>query len=165
MTRVNESLAQMHESYLFSEVAKRAAAFSRESEGRLLRLGIGDVTRPVAPCCVAAMKRAADEMGEAATFRGYPPGTGEPFVKRAILRTEYGRSRRIQSRFGQEPHLRARGPAHRGRGRSPRHGLRPQEGHLYEYRSRCGPDRFRRFDDGQAVFRDDAPAAGRNSHR
>ena len=89
MTRVNESLAQMHESYLFSEVAKRAAAFSRESEGRLLRLGIGDVTRPVAPCCVAAMKRAADEMGEAATFRGYPPGTGEPFLKRAILRTEY----------------------------------------------------------------------------
>ncbi len=89
MARVNESLAQMHESYLFSEVAKRAAAFSRESEGRLLRLGIGDVTRPVAPCCVAAMKRAADEMGEAATFRGYPPGTGEPFLKRAILRAEY----------------------------------------------------------------------------
>ena len=89
MARVNESLAQMHESYLFSEVAKRAAAFSRESEGRLLWLGIGDVTRPVAPCCVAAMKRAADEMGEAATFRGYPPGTGEPFLKRAILRAEY----------------------------------------------------------------------------
>ena len=89
MARVNESLAQMHESYLFSEVAKRAAAFSRDSEGRLLRLGIGDVTRPVAPCCVAAMKRAADEMGEAATFRGYPPGTGEPFLKRAILRAEY----------------------------------------------------------------------------
>ena len=89
MARVNESLAQMHESYLFSEVAKRVAAFSRESEGRLLRLGIGDVTRPVAPCCVAAMKRAADEMGEAATFRGYPPGTGEPFLKRTILRAEY----------------------------------------------------------------------------
>ncbi len=89
MARVNESLAQMHESYLFSEVAKRVAAFSRESEGRLLRLGIGDVTRPVAPCCVTAMKRAADEMGEAATFRGYPPGTGEPFLKRAILRAEY----------------------------------------------------------------------------
>ena len=89
MARVNESLAQMHESYLFSEVAKRAAAFSRESEGRLLRLGIGDVTLPVAPCCVAAMKRAADEMGEVATFRGYPPGTGEPFLKRAILHAEY----------------------------------------------------------------------------
>ena len=89
MARVNESLAQMHESYLFSEVAKRTAAFLRESQGRLLRLGIGDVTRPVAPCCVAAMKRAAEEMGEADTFRGYPPGTGEPFLKRAILRAQY----------------------------------------------------------------------------
>ena len=89
MARVNESLAQMHESYLFSEVAKRVAAFSKGSEGRLLRLGIGDVTRPVASCCVAAMKRAAGEMGDAAAFRGYPPGTGEPFLKRAILRAEY----------------------------------------------------------------------------
>ena len=79
MAKVNGHLAQMHESYLFSEVAKRAAAFSAECpERRLLRLGVGDVTRPIAPCCVEAMKRAADEMGGAATFRGYPPGTGEP---------------------------------------------------------------------------------------
>lgn len=90
MAKVNGHLAQMHESYLFSEVAKRAAAFSAECpERRLLRLGVGDVTRPIAPCCVEAMKRAADEMGGAATFRGYPPGTGEPFLKRAILLAEY----------------------------------------------------------------------------
>ena len=90
MAKVNGHLAQMHESYLFSEVAKRAAAFSAECpERRLLRLGVGDVTRPIAPCCVEAMKRAADEMGGAATFRVYPPGTGEPFLKRTILLAEY----------------------------------------------------------------------------
>ncbi len=90
MAKVNEQLAQMHESYLFSEVAKRVAAFSAECPGgRLLRLGVGDVTRPIAPCCVEALKRAAAEMGEAETFHGYPPGTGEPFLKRAILLAEY----------------------------------------------------------------------------
>lgn len=90
MAKVNERLAQMHESYLFSEVAKRAAAFSAEfPEGRLLHLGVGDVTRPIAPCCVEALKHAAEEMGDVATFRGYPPGTGEPFLKRAILLAEY----------------------------------------------------------------------------
>ncbi|GHU82447.1 LL-diaminopimelate aminotransferase [Clostridia bacterium] len=90
MATVNAHLAALHASYLFSEIGSRTAAFSQENpRKRLLRLGIGDVTRPLAPAVVDALIQAAGEMGRAETFRGYAPSGGYPFLIDAILRTEY----------------------------------------------------------------------------
>lgn len=90
MGAVNAHLGALHGSYLFSEIGRRVASFSQENQGsRLLRLGIGDVTRPIAPAVVMAMREAAAEMGRADTFRGYAPANGYPFLIDAILQTEY----------------------------------------------------------------------------
>ena len=90
MSFVNARLAALHESYLFSEISRRMAAFSRENpETRMLRLGIGDVTRPLAPAVVEALCRAGLEMGDPSAFRGYAPSQGYPFLIDAILRREY----------------------------------------------------------------------------
>lgn len=90
MATVNAHLASLHGSYLFSEIGRRVATFSQENpQKRLLRLGIGDVTRPLSPAVVRALEAAAAEMGGAETFRGYAPSAGYPFLINAILQTEY----------------------------------------------------------------------------
>ncbi|MCL1964891.1 MAG: LL-diaminopimelate aminotransferase [Firmicutes bacterium] len=90
MSFINPHLISLNENYLFAEIARRAEAFSQENPGvRLLRLGIGDVTLPLAPAVVDALSRAAVEMGSADTFRGYAPYQGYPFLIDAILKTEY----------------------------------------------------------------------------
>ncbi len=90
MGTVNARLTALHGSYLFSEIGRRVAAFSQENpQRRLLRMGIGDVTRPIASAVVEALERAAAEMGRAETFRGYAPANGYPFLIDAILRAEY----------------------------------------------------------------------------
>ncbi len=72
--QLNRNFLRLKNSYLFSAVAERTAAYRKaHPERRLIRLSIGDVTRPLAPAVVAAMKRAADEMGRSETFRGYAP--------------------------------------------------------------------------------------------
>ncbi|MDR1599928.1 MAG: LL-diaminopimelate aminotransferase [Oscillospiraceae bacterium] len=82
----------MPSSYLFSEIARRVASF-QENHGadgpRVIRMGIGDVTRPLPRACVEAMKSAADEQLSAATFRGYPPDGGYDFLRNAIAGHEY----------------------------------------------------------------------------
>ena len=83
--KVNENFFNVKKNYLFSEIAKRVNAYSAEHpDAKIVRLGIGDVTLPLSPVVVEAMKKAADEMGNAATFRGYAPEYGYDFLREAI---------------------------------------------------------------------------------
>ncbi len=76
--------------YLFSEIGKRAAAFQKANpDAKIIRMGIGDVTRPLVPAVIAAMHKAVDEMGVAETFRGYGPDYGYAFLREAILKRDY----------------------------------------------------------------------------
>lgn len=90
MTRLNENYLKLPGSYLFSEIAKRVAAFKDAHPGeQVISLGIGDVSRPLVPAVVAALHRASDEMGAAETFRGYGPEQGYLFLREAILKHDY----------------------------------------------------------------------------
>lgn len=90
MTRLNENYLKLPGSYLFSEIAKRVAAFKEAHPGeQVISLGIGDVSRPLVPAVVAALHQASDEMGVAETFRGYGPEQGYLFLREAILKHDY----------------------------------------------------------------------------
>ncbi|GHU66000.1 LL-diaminopimelate aminotransferase [Clostridia bacterium] len=89
---LNSYAIEMPSSYLFSEIGKRVAAFRElhESDGsRIIRMGIGDVTRPLPKACIDSMQKAAAEQSEASTFRGYPPEAGYDFLRKAIAEHEY----------------------------------------------------------------------------
>ncbi|MDR1263348.1 MAG: LL-diaminopimelate aminotransferase [Oscillospiraceae bacterium] len=91
---LNSHALEMPSSYLFSEIGKRVSAFQEKHEAdgpRIIRMGIGDVTRPLPGACVEAMRKAADEQADAATFQGYPPGEGYDFLRGAIAEHEYKR--------------------------------------------------------------------------
>ncbi len=91
MARVNDHYLELKSSYLFSDIAKRIAAFGERYPGaRLIRLGIGDVTRPLPPAVVRALHEAVDEMARAESFRGYGPETGYPFLTELIAAHDYG---------------------------------------------------------------------------
>ena len=90
MAKVNENFQKLPGSYLFSEIARRVTAYSgAHPDAKLIRLGIGDVTRPLAPHVVEAMHKAVEEMGQAATFRGYGPEQGYDFLREAIVANDY----------------------------------------------------------------------------
>lgn len=81
----NINYAQLKESYLFSEIAKRVNEYSKENpDKKIIRMGIGDVTLPLCDCVVEAMKNAADEMGKKDSFRGYGPEQGYGFLREKI---------------------------------------------------------------------------------
>ena len=83
--KINSNFKNIKETYLFSEIASRVRKYQAENpEKTLIRLGIGDVTLPLAPVVVDAMTTAANEMGKQETFRGYPPESGYEFLKQAI---------------------------------------------------------------------------------
>ena len=90
MAHINAHFLDLPGSYLFSEVARRVAAYTTaHPEQRIIRLGIGDVTRPLAPTVVAALNAAVAEQATAQGFRGYGPEQGHAFLRQAIVRTEY----------------------------------------------------------------------------
>lgn len=90
MLKINENYSKLPGSYLFAEIARRTAAYTGANpDKKLIKLGIGDVTRPLAPAVVEAMKKAAAEMGEAETFMGYGPYEGYDFLRSAIVENEY----------------------------------------------------------------------------
>ncbi|MEG0740863.1 MAG: LL-diaminopimelate aminotransferase [Clostridia bacterium] len=90
MLKVNPNYEKLPGSYLFAEIARRIKAYAAENpQADLIRLGIGDVTRPLAPAVVEAMEKAAREMGHAETFRGYGPDYGYDFLVNAIIEHEY----------------------------------------------------------------------------
>lgn len=86
MVLVNEQFLALPESYLFSEVAAKVAAFKAgHPEAEVIRLGIGDVTRPLTPAVIRALHAAVDEMAIGSTFRGYGPEQGYEFLRQAIV--------------------------------------------------------------------------------
>ncbi len=90
MVKVNENFVKLPASYLFVEIDNRVKAFQKKHpEKEILRLGIGDVTRPLVGPVVDAMKRATDEMGCAETFRGYGPENGYAFLRETIAENDY----------------------------------------------------------------------------
>lgn len=88
--QINENFLKIENSYLFSTIGKKVKAYQEaHPDNQIIRLGIGDVTRPLAPACIAAMHKAVDEMADAATFQGYPPEYGQDFLLEAILENDY----------------------------------------------------------------------------
>lgn len=83
--KINENYARLEESYLFSKINRITAKYQEENpDKKIIRLGIGDVTRPLCPSAVRAMKNAAEELGHAETFRGYGPEQGYDFLRTKI---------------------------------------------------------------------------------
>jgi LL-diaminopimelate aminotransferase len=90
MIRINENYPKLKASYLFSDIAKRVAAYSQAHPDKsIIRLGIGDVTEPLPPVCIAALHAATDEMANRATFKGYGPEQGYAFLREAIAQHDY----------------------------------------------------------------------------
>ncbi|MEA4955570.1 MAG: LL-diaminopimelate aminotransferase [Pseudoflavonifractor sp.] len=90
MAHINENFLKLPGSYLFSEIARRTAAYTEaHPEVSLIRLGIGDVTRPLPAAVTAAMSKAVAEMGTADGFHGYGPEQGYEFLRAAIAQNDY----------------------------------------------------------------------------
>lgn len=90
MFKINENYLKLPGSYLFSNIAKKVAAYqSAHPDREIIRLGIGDVTQPIAPAIVEALHRAVDEMGNADTFHGYAPDLGYAFLRETIVEKDY----------------------------------------------------------------------------
>lgn len=87
MARVNENYLKLPGSYLFSKIGKKVAAYSAANpDKKIIRLGIGDVTQPIAPSIIEATHKAVEEMGHAETFHGYAPDLGYEFLRSAIAK-------------------------------------------------------------------------------
>lgn len=90
MARVNEHYQKLRAGYLFPEIGRRVRAFeAAHPEARVIRLGIGDVTLPLAPSIVSAFRSAVDELGVEATFKGYGPDQGYDFLLDAIREHDF----------------------------------------------------------------------------
>ena len=90
MIKINENYLKLKASYLFSDIAKRVAAFQQaHPEQEIIKLGIGDVTRALPPACIEALHRAVDEMADDDTFHGYGPEQGYLFLREKIARHDY----------------------------------------------------------------------------
>ena len=90
MFKVNEDYLKLPGSYLFSTISRKVAAFQQANPDKsLIRLGIGDVTQPLAPAIIEAMHGAVDEMAHAETFRGYAPDLGYEFLRSAMAKHDY----------------------------------------------------------------------------
>ncbi len=90
MFQVNDNYLKLPGSYLFSTIAKKVNAYSKANpDKKVIRLGIGDVTLPIAPAIIDAFHGAVDEMGKAETFRGYAPDLGYEFLRNAIAENDY----------------------------------------------------------------------------
>lgn len=83
--KVNKNFDKLQESYLFFTIAQKVNAYiEAHPENHIIRMGIGDVTRPLVPSVIRAMKRATEEMAHKETFQGYPPEQGQMFLREAI---------------------------------------------------------------------------------
>jgi len=90
MTTVNANFGKLAASYLFVDIAERVRRYSADNpDNEVIRLGIGDVTRPLPPAAIAALHRAADEMADPGTFRGYGPEQGYGFLRETIVARDF----------------------------------------------------------------------------
>ena len=88
--KINKNFLDLEESYLFSTVNKKTREFAAaHPQADIIKLSIGDVTRPICPAVIDAMHKAVDEMADEKTFRGYPPEQGYDFVREKILEWDY----------------------------------------------------------------------------
>ena len=88
--KINKNFLDLEQNYLFSTVAKKQREFqAAHPEADIIKLSIGDVTRPICPAVIEAMHKAVDEMADEKTFRGYPPEQGYDFVRQIILQKDY----------------------------------------------------------------------------
>ena len=95
MAHINSNYQKLPGSYLFSEVARRIRAYSQaHPEREIIRLSIGDVTRPLAPAVIEALHKAVEEQGSADTFHGYGPEQGYDFLREQIVEQDF-RSRGV----------------------------------------------------------------------
>lgn len=90
MAKVNENYQKLPGSYLFSEIARCTAAYSEEHpEANLIKMGIGDVTRPLAPAVIEAMHNAVNDLSKPETFHGYGPEQGYDFLREVIAENDF----------------------------------------------------------------------------
>ena len=90
MSAINDNYLRLEQRYLFAEVAARVAAFcQRNPAAEVIRMGIGDVTKPIVPAVVKAMHKAVEDLAFAETFRGYGPEPGYDFLREAIVANDY----------------------------------------------------------------------------
>ena len=90
MFKINENYLKLPGSYLFSTIGKKVADFTAQNpDKKIIRLGIGDVTLPLAPVVIEAMHKAVDEMGAKETFHGYAPDLGYEFLRDKIAKHDY----------------------------------------------------------------------------
>ena len=90
MIKINENYLNLQASYLFADIKNRTAAFQEAHPDRkVIKLGIGDVTRPLPPACIQAFHRGVDEQADAKTFRGYGPEQGYEFLREKIARHDF----------------------------------------------------------------------------
>ena len=90
MYTINTNYLELQGSYLFSTIAKKVAAYKEKNpQADIIRLGIGDVTQPIAPAIIKALHQAVDEMGTAEGFHGYGPEQGYEFLRSAIAKNDY----------------------------------------------------------------------------
>ena len=90
MVKLNENYQKLQGSYLFSQIAKKVNAYAAQNPDRtIIRLGIGDVTRPLTHSVISALHSAVDEMADEKTFRGYAPDLGYDFLRHAVCENDY----------------------------------------------------------------------------
>jgi LL-diaminopimelate aminotransferase len=90
LAKVNENYQKLPGSYLFAEIARRTDAYAAaHPEAKLIKMGIGDVTRPLVPAVIDAMHRAVDDMSRPETFHGYGPEQGYDFLREAIAANDF----------------------------------------------------------------------------
>jgi len=91
MIHINENFLKLRAGYLFPEIGRRVRAFREQNPGaKVISMGIGDVTQPLAPAVIEAMHRAVDEMGRPESFKGYDDGgVGYEFLRRAVVESDY----------------------------------------------------------------------------
>lgn len=90
MVRINDNYQKLQGSYLFSTIAKKVGEYSAQNPDRkIIRLGIGDVTRPLSDSIIRTLHRSVDEMADEKTFRGYAPDLGYDFLRKAVCDNDY----------------------------------------------------------------------------
>ena len=90
MAKINDNYQKLQGSYLFSTIAKKVNAYAASHpDAKIIRLGIGDVTRPLTPTIIDTLHKAVDEMADEKTFRGYAPDLGYDFLRSAICENDY----------------------------------------------------------------------------
>lgn len=90
MALVNDNFLKLQKNYLFVDIARKVNAFkTMHPNEKIIRMGIGDVTQPLAPACIDAMKQAVEEFAHIDTFHGYGPEQGYTFLQEAIIKNDF----------------------------------------------------------------------------